>query len=84
MSSDLIEASREVRALVEEAPVVMPSVRKSRHRWAVMLAGGDGTRLQSVTLKIVRATRGQSSFFPSSVERAFSPDTGAPRIALSC
>src|SRR6202790_3957156 len=30
----------------------MPSVGKSRHRWAVVLAGGDGTRLQSLTLKI--------------------------------
>jgi hypothetical protein len=44
MSSDLIEASREAQALNDDAPVVMPSARKSRHRWAVVLAGGDGTR----------------------------------------
>jgi hypothetical protein len=48
MSSDLIEASRErapvEEAPLEEAPLVMPSVQKSRHRWAVVLAGGDGTR----------------------------------------
>ena len=42
MSSDLIEANRGVRAPVEEAPVVRPSVRRSRPRWAVMLAGGHG------------------------------------------
>jgi mannose-1-phosphate guanylyltransferase len=57
MSSDWIEASREARALVEEAPVVMPSVRKSRYPWAVVLAGGDGTRLQSLTLKIAGDSR---------------------------
>jgi mannose-1-phosphate guanylyltransferase len=35
----------------------MPSAQKSRHRWAVMLAGGDGTRLQSLTLKIAGDSR---------------------------
>src|ERR1700676_1500396 len=35
----------------------MPSVGKSRHRWAVVLAGGDGTRLQSLTLKIAGDSR---------------------------
>jgi mannose-1-phosphate guanylyltransferase len=29
----------------------------SRHRWAVVLAGGDGTRLQSLTLKIAGDSR---------------------------
>jgi mannose-1-phosphate guanylyltransferase len=29
----------------------------ARHRWAVMLAGGDGTRLQSLTLKITGDSR---------------------------
>jgi mannose-1-phosphate guanylyltransferase len=56
VSSDLIEASPAVRAPVEQAPV-MPSVQRSRHRWAVMLAGGDGTRLQSLTLKIAGDSR---------------------------
>ncbi len=32
-------------------------VRKSRHRWAVVLAGGDGIRLQSLTLKIAGDSR---------------------------
>jgi mannose-1-phosphate guanylyltransferase len=57
MSSDSIGASREARAPVEQAPVVMPSVQKSRHHWAVVLAGGDGTRLQSLTLKIAGDSR---------------------------
>jgi hypothetical protein len=35
MSSDLIEAKRGVRTPVEEAPVVMPSIRSSRHRSTV-------------------------------------------------
>ncbi|HEX4811116.1 MAG TPA: sugar phosphate nucleotidyltransferase [Bryobacteraceae bacterium] len=29
----------------------------SRHNWAVLLAGGDGTRLQSLTLKIAGDSR---------------------------
>ncbi len=57
MSSDLIEAGRGVRTPVEEAPVVMPSARGSRHHWAVMLAGGDGVRLQSLTLRIAGDSR---------------------------
>jgi mannose-1-phosphate guanylyltransferase len=57
MSSDFIEARNGVRAPVEEAPVIVPSVRRSRHCWAVMLAGGDGTRLQSLTLKIAGDSR---------------------------
>src|SRR5258708_3476346 len=32
-------------------------VVKSRHHWAVLLAGGDGTRLQSLTLKIAGDSR---------------------------
>src|SRR6266404_4040075 len=42
---------------VDQAPVVMPPGRRSRHRWAVVLAGGDGTRLQSLTLKIAGDSR---------------------------
>ena len=57
MSSDLIEAGRGVRTPVEEVPVVMPSARGSRHHWAVMLAGGDGVRLQNLTLRIAGDSR---------------------------
>ena len=57
MSSDLTEASSGVRTPVEEASVVRPSAQQSRRRWAVMLAGGDGTRLQSLTLKIAGDSR---------------------------
>jgi mannose-1-phosphate guanylyltransferase len=32
-------------------------VVRSRHRWAVVLAGGDGTRLRSLTLKIAGDSR---------------------------
>jgi hypothetical protein len=60
MSSDLIEASRDARAPVDEAPVVMPSVRGSRHRWAEVPAGGDGVRLQSLALKIAGDSRHSS------------------------
>ena len=57
MSSDFIGAQSRVQPPVEEAPVVMPSAGRSRHCWAVMLAGGDGTRLQSLTLKIAGDSR---------------------------
>ncbi len=57
MSSDLSQARSAVRTPVEEAPVVMLSAQGSRHRWAVMLAGGDGTRLQSLTLKTAGDSR---------------------------
>jgi hypothetical protein len=52
VSSDLSQVRSRVRTPVEEAPIVIPSVRRSRHHWVVVLAGGDGTRLQSLTLKI--------------------------------
>src|SRR5579859_2226941 len=57
MCSDYIAAGSGVWSPVEDAPVVMPSVRRLRHRWVVMLAGGDGTRLQSLTLKIAGDSR---------------------------
>jgi mannose-1-phosphate guanylyltransferase len=39
-------------------------VVKSRHHWAVLLAGGDGTRLQSLTFKIAGDSRPKfCSFF---------------------
>ncbi len=34
----------------------------SRHCWAVVLAGGDGTRLQSLTIKIAGDARAKNSF----------------------
>jgi len=57
MSSGLIKAARGVRTPVEEVPVVMPSARGSRRPWVVMLAGGDGVRLHSLTLKIAGDSR---------------------------
>jgi mannose-1-phosphate guanylyltransferase len=49
--------NNEVRPLIEEAPATMTSFCGSRHSWAVLLAGGDGTRLQSLTLKIAGDSR---------------------------
>jgi mannose-1-phosphate guanylyltransferase len=57
VSSDHINAKRGVRTPVEEALIAMPSGQRSRHRWAVMLAGGDGTRLENLTLKIAGDSR---------------------------
>jgi mannose-1-phosphate guanylyltransferase len=39
-----------------EQPAIMPSFPQS-HPWAVVLAGGDGTRLQDLTLKIAGDSR---------------------------
>jgi mannose-1-phosphate guanylyltransferase len=50
MAPDLFEANC-------ERPPAGPSVERSHHRWAVMLAGGDGTRLQSLTLKVAGDSR---------------------------
>ena len=57
MSSDLTEASSGVRTVGEGAPAVTLSAQMSQHCWAVMLAGGDGTRLQSLTLNIAGDAR---------------------------
>jgi len=57
VSSDFIDARSAVRAPVEEAPTGMHPFQKSRHHWAVLLAGGDGTRLQNLTLKIAGDSR---------------------------
>jgi mannose-1-phosphate guanylyltransferase len=54
---DLTEATGGVRTPVEETSAVRPAVRTSRQCWAVVLAGGDGTRLQSLTLKIAGDSR---------------------------
>jgi hypothetical protein len=52
MSSDLIETISGVLPAVEDSPAVVPPGGTGGHRWAVLLAGGDGTRLQDLTLKI--------------------------------
>ena len=57
MSSDFIGLKSGARTPVEETQAVMPSFQRSPHRWAVLLAGGDGTRLQSLTLKIAGDSR---------------------------
>jgi len=57
MSTDFLKARGGVGTPVEETQIAMPSVRTSRHRWAVMLAGGDGIRLQSLMLKIAGDAR---------------------------
>jgi mannose-1-phosphate guanylyltransferase len=57
MSLLLTEAISGVRTPREETSAVKPSVRMSRHCWAVVLAGGDGTRLQSLTQKIAGDAR---------------------------
>ena len=75
MSSGLIDTSSGVPPALENSPAVLPSDGTVGHRWAVVLAGGDGTRLQSLTLKIAGDQR-QSSFVPSSVERLFLPRHG--------
>jgi mannose-1-phosphate guanylyltransferase len=54
---DLTEASSGVRTPAEKNPAVRPSVRTSRRCWAVVLPGGDGTRLQSLTRKIAGDSR---------------------------
>jgi mannose-1-phosphate guanylyltransferase len=65
MYPDLTEVSSGVRTQVAETPADTPSVRRSPHRWAVVLAGGDGTRLQSLTLRIAGDARPKQfcSFF---------------------
>ncbi len=56
MSSGLIDTSSGVPPALENSPAVLPSDGTVGHRWAVVLAGGDGTRLQSLTLKIELAS----------------------------
>ena len=52
MSSGLIDTSNGVLPAVEDSPAVVSPGGTVGHRWAVVLAGGDGTRLQDLTLKI--------------------------------
>ena len=54
MSCVLIDTDR--RVWTRTASLAAP-VGKSRHHWGVVLAGGDGTRLQSLTQKIMGDSR---------------------------
>ena len=65
MSSGLIDTSSGVPPALENSPAVLPSDGTVGHCWAVVLAGGDGTRLQSLTLKIAGDQRPKQfcSFF---------------------
>ena len=65
MSSGLIDTSSGVPPVLENSRAALPSDETVGHRWAVVLAGGDGTRLQSLTLKIAGDQRPKQfcSFF---------------------
>src|ERR1700719_4219052 len=65
MSSGLIDTTTGVPPALENSPAVLPPDETAGHRWAVVLAGGDGTRLQSLTLKIAGDQRPKQfcSFF---------------------
>ena len=65
MSSGLIDTSSGVPRAVKSPAAVLPPDGTAGHRWAVVLAGGDGTRLQSLTLKIAGDQRPKQfcSFF---------------------
>jgi mannose-1-phosphate guanylyltransferase len=52
MYSGLIDTSNGVPPALENSPAVLPPDGTVGHRWAVVLAGGDGTRLLSLTLEI--------------------------------
>jgi mannose-1-phosphate guanylyltransferase len=65
MSSGLIDTNNGVPPALENSPAVLPSDGTAGHRWAVVLAGGDGTRLRSLTLEIAGDQRPKQfcSFF---------------------
>jgi mannose-1-phosphate guanylyltransferase len=65
MSSGLIDTNNGVPTALEKSPAVLPPDGTAGHRWAVVLAGGDGTRLQSLTLEITGDRRPKQfcSFF---------------------
>src|SRR5580700_10447647 len=65
MPSGLIDTNNGVPAARENSPAVLPPHGTAGHRWAVVLAGGDGTRLQSLTLEIAGDQRPKQfcSFF---------------------
>jgi mannose-1-phosphate guanylyltransferase len=65
MSSGLIDTNNGVPPTLEHSQAVLPPDGMAEHRWAVVLAGGDGTRLQSLTLEIAGDRRPKQfcSFF---------------------
>jgi mannose-1-phosphate guanylyltransferase len=65
MSSGLIDTKNGVQSALENSPAVLPPDGTAGHRWAVVLAGGDGTRLRDLTLKIAGDQRPKQfcSFF---------------------
>ena len=65
MSSGLIDTITGVPPALENSPAVLPPDGTARNHWAVVLAGGDGTRLQSLALKIAGDRRPKQfcSFF---------------------
>ena len=65
MPSGLIDTNNGVPPARENSPADLPPHGTAGHRWAIVLAGGDGTRLQSLTLKITGDQRPKQfcSFF---------------------
>jgi len=65
MSSGLIDTNSGVAPALKNFPAVLPPDGTAGHRWAVVLAGGDGTRLRDLTLKIAGDQRPKQfcSFF---------------------
>ena len=65
MSSSLIDANSGVPAALKNSSAASPPDGTTGHRWAVVLAGGDGTRLQSLTIEIAGDQRPKQfcSFF---------------------
>jgi hypothetical protein len=49
MSSGLIDTSSGVPRALRDSLAVLPLDGTAGHRWAVILAGGDGTRLEGLT-----------------------------------
>jgi mannose-1-phosphate guanylyltransferase len=65
MSSGLIDTNNEFPPARGSSPALSPPDGTAGHRSAVVLAGGDGTRLQSLTLEIAGDPRPKQfcSFF---------------------
>jgi mannose-1-phosphate guanylyltransferase len=61
MSSSLLDTNNGVPPALENSPSVLPPEGTAGHRWVVVLAGGDGTRLRSLTLKIAGDQRPKQS-----------------------
>ena len=54
----------------------MPGSRNEKHHWGVILAGGDGTRLKSLTHLVSNDDR-PKQFCPLLGERRFLPRLGS-------